>query len=189
MELPEFERLTKTAKRYLAERGLTNPEKYGIMELVEGTRLVFPYFGPQGRIIYWSTRAYHDDGKPKYVTAPGRHPLYVLPNWKPRDQVFIVEGIMDAIATYEATGVPVIALGGKVLPRYLRQDLRELAPGKKIIMLDGDAAGIRGAIKLKAQIRGATIHPLPDGKDPADYFREGGKVWFEESHGLWAWQR
>lgn len=176
MELPPFEPLSPTARRYLKRRGLTNPEKYGIMEVEDSTRVVFPYRGPYGRTIYYSTRWYEPDGRPKYVVATGVRPLYVLPRWEPSDHVIIVEGIMDAIATHEATGEAVIALGGKSLPTYLRPDMRMLAPSRKTIMLDNDAAGFKAAMRLKGTLRKSTIHMLPVGVDPSQYFNDGGTI-------------
>jgi len=173
--LPEYTQLGGKARRYLRERGIDDPGKYGIVELAETTRLLFPYLGVEGRVIYWSTRWYKPDGAPKYVTAPGRKPLFVLPSWKPHPgRVVLVEGILDAILTHEHTGLPVIALGGKVLPAYSKADLRYLAPGDKTIMLDHDA--LAAALKLCANLTQCKIQVMSPGVDPAEYFRTGGEL-------------
>jgi hypothetical protein len=169
--LPDTVPLSKMAKDYLRKRGIHDPGSFGISELEESTRVVFPYRGPYGRIIYWSSRYYLDDGKPKYLTCDGKHPLYVLPSWKPHEKAVLVEGIMDCIIHWLATGTPTIALGGKSLPKYLYPDLNYLAPGERTVMLDGEA--LAEGFKLARKI-GAKIHPLPPGIDPADLFK-GGK--------------
>jgi len=168
MAMPEFKPLGNLARRWLRGRGITAPEQFGIVELEGSTRVLLPYHGPSGRIIYWSTRHYIDDGKPKYVTAPGRHPLYVLPEWRKHDEVVIVEGVLDAIAHYLATGIATIALGGKSLPNYLRSELAILAGDRRTVMLDSDAFG--AAMKLAGDI-GGKVELLPDGMDPADYYK------------------
>jgi hypothetical protein len=176
-ELPEFMPLSKRARDYLINRGMTwSPEKYGIVEQVGTTRMLLPYRGPYGRTICYSTRWYVPDGGPKYRVAEGVRPLYVLPRWEPHDHVVIVEGILDAIAVHEATGQAVIALGGKSLPDYMRADMRHLAPLEKTLMLDNDAAGFKAAMKLKGILRNCKIHMLPVGVDPAEYYKEGGKI-------------
>lgn len=167
--LPAVEPLDQDARAYLEKRGLTDPERYGIIKVEGTTRILFPYMGTHGKIIYWSTRCYVPDGKPRYVTAPGRHPLYVLPSWGPHPAVVVVEGVMDAIMLHRATGVPVIALGGKALPRYLESDLRTVAPSRKLIALDYDAA--KDALSLKLRIGNCNVLTLPKDADPADLFR------------------
>jgi hypothetical protein len=169
VQLPEWEALSKSARRYLKRRGLDNPGKYGIVELKESTRILIPYRGLMGRIIYWTTRAYMDDGQPKYIACPGRHPLYAVPDVRPHDDVVVVEGVFDAIAVHEATGKAAVALGGKSLPAYLRADLSHLAPNKLTIMLDGDA--FADSLKLKQVIPHAKLEILPAGVDPADFYR------------------
>jgi hypothetical protein len=169
--LPTTVPLSEEARDYLEKRGLTNPEKFGIVEVENSTRLLFPYYGKHGKVIFWSTRSYRPDGKPKYMTASGKHPLYVTPNWGPHETVVIVEGIMDALLTHNSTGLPVVALGGKALPRYLELDLRTVAPGHKILLLDPDA--LSSALSLKVRIGDCKLIVLPDRLDPADYFAAG----------------
>lgn len=167
--MPDYKPLGAAARQYLLSRGLKDPSKYGVMELVNAPRLLFPYSGPEGKVIFWSTRYYLPDGMPKYVTATGRPPLYVLPSWQPwEDGVVLVEGILDAIMTHEHTGLPTIALGGKALRVYLKDDLRYLAPGRKTVVLDGDA--LAAGLKLCASLTNCNIIPLTPGADPADIF-------------------
>jgi hypothetical protein len=179
--LPGWIPLSRTARKYLTARGVQRPEQYGLAELADTTRILVPYQGPHGRVIFWTTRYFMPDGQPKYVSAPGLKPLYVLPWWRPAQQTVIVEGPFDALAVLEHTELfdlgldpeqefNVIALGGKILTKTNRDDLRELAPGKKIILLDHDA--MLDAMKLKSQLLNASVVTLPKGMDPASIAEE-----------------
>lgn len=172
MPMPRYEPLSRRALRYLMARGISerHAARLGIVEMQERMRVVVPYFGPDGELIYWSARAYSsmEDG-PKYLAASGRHPLYVRPNWTPASTLVLVEGVFDAIAVEAHTGLPCCALGGKYLPRYLESDLLGLGSSRLVLLLDPDALG--DAIKLRSRLqtkRQVSIVPLPVGQDPAD---------------------
>lgn len=174
IQLPEWEPLTKMARKYLSKRGVKDPNTFGIVSLADSPRVLIPYLGPYGRIIYWTTRAYMDDGKPKYLCAPGKHPLYVLPGWtRWEDEVLIVEGVFDAIAYFEATGRPVVAIGGKTLPSYLVPSIDYLCAGDRRVMLDSDALAY--SVRL-ARLLGGKVQTLPAGEDPGSYFTKGGQL-------------
>jgi DNA primase len=135
----------------------------------DSMRFIIPYYGPDGRIIYWSARSYSklQDG-PKYIGASGRHPLFVRTNWTPTKAVVVVEGALDALAVEEHTGLHVAALGGKYLSGYLTDDLLGLGTERLVLLLDSDA--LTDALKLRARLqtkRQVKIIPLPVGEDPA----------------------
>lgn len=172
IQLPAYEPLGRRALRYLKARGISerHAARLGLVEMQDSMRIVVPYYGPDGEIIYWSARAYSkmQDG-PKYLAASGKHPLYVRPNWKPASTLVLVEGVFDAIAVESHTGLDVCALGGKYLPRYLEPDLMRLGTSRLVVLLDPDAIG--DAIKLRSRLmtkREVKIIPLPLGQDPAD---------------------
>lgn len=171
--LPSWTELSCFARRYLRKRGIDDDvaDRMGIVEMTDHMRVVVPYFGPSGGIIYWTARKYSEmeDG-PKYLAASGRHPLYVLPGWQPSDRLVIVEGVFDAIAVHLAGMSPVLALGGKFLPSYLYPDLeRMILPGGSVqIVLDSDA--LDASIKLRNKLAPrchVSIVQLPTGEDPA----------------------
>lgn len=171
IELPPWHELTGAATRYLRRRGIDEElsRKLGLVEWEDKSRILFPYFDRQGQLIYWNSRRFSErmgEG-PKYLTAPGRHPLYVLRSrWCPHCEVtqeacedevlyhsgwaygpkhpprplVLVEGVFDAIAVWRA-GFDAVALGGKSLPRYLVSDLLTLVDesGILVVMLDPDA--------------------------------------------------
>lgn len=171
ISLPEWEPLTKMATRYLLSRGISSPAQFGIVSLVGSPRILIPYYGPYGRVIYWTTRSYMDDGKPKYMTAPGKHPLYVLPEWTTyEDEVTFVEGVFDAIAHFSATGKPTVAIGGKTLPSYLVPSVDYISCGSRTVMLDSDALAY--SVRL-AKLLGGKFKMLPPGHDPASYYMGG----------------
>lgn len=169
--LPSWQPLGWRALRYLAARGIDKglAASLGIVEMEERMRVLVPYLGPAGGVIYWTARSYTDlEEGPKYLAAGGKHPLYVLPDWQPREDVVLVEGVFDAIAVHEATGSAAIAVGGKSLPRYLEPDLLDLAHRSITILLDADAAAdayrLRKRLMFKRKMR---VVPLPPGEDPS----------------------
>ena len=170
-ELPRWEPLTKKALKYLELRGISEglARRLGIVEMEDRLRVVLPYVGPTGRLIYWSARSYSSlEEGPKYLAASGKHPLFVLPDWQPKDEVVVVEGAFDAIAVHQHTGLPVAALGGKSLPMYLQPELLALCRERLTLVLDSDALG--AALKIKERLalrRQVRLVLLPDGEDPA----------------------
>jgi hypothetical protein len=173
VQMPEWQRMTNRARRYLAKRSITDDEivRYGMVEDADRMRVVVPYRWRDGRIIYWNARKYSEleDG-PKYMAAPGKHPLFVTPGYFEDGPVWIVEGLFDAIVLQRHVPGTVVALGGKSLPRYLYPDLLALCAGDKTyVLLDGEAT--TDALKLRARLADKLdiqVVPLPYGTDPAD---------------------
>lgn len=169
--LPPWEPLCSRALRYLCKRGINSDSaaRLGIVEMQDRMRVIVPYYGKGGEIIYWTARSYSalEEG-PKYLAASGRHPLYIRPSWHSAPCVVLAEGVFDAITIYQTTGLPAVALGGKALPRYLEQDLLMVAADRVVVLLDGDA--LAAAVKLKRRLvprRNVTVVPLKDGQDPS----------------------
>lgn len=170
VEMPPFEPLSKRALRYLSRRGLTQEQAqwYGFVEWTDKFRVLCPYFDQQGRLIYWNSRLYSEnlgDG-PKYIAAPGKHPLFVPEYRTDATTLVIVEGMFDALAVHQASPHLAVALGGKSLPRYLKKPLTDMIRHGMIkevkIALDPDALG--DALKLRDRIGGQVL-TFPD--DPA----------------------
>ena len=105
IDMPAWEHLTPRALGYLEDRGITHLQalSLGIVEQADRLRLIVPFFDAMGQIIYWTARKYSEleDG-PKYLAAPGRHPLYALPKWQSNKEVILVEGVFDAISNFTA---------------------------------------------------------------------------------------
>lgn len=181
--MPPFTKLTERAYRYLRNRGLSDASiRYcGIVEEATRYRILIPYFDDSGRLIYYSGRRYSENlgNGPKYMTAYGKHPLYV-PRWNVlNDKIVLVEGAFDAIAVTQHTDCMAVAMGGKSLPRYLRKDLQKVAERVTIevgmrprlyIMLDSDAT--RAALFMKdglppMKLQDINVVMIRNGHDPA----------------------
>lgn len=171
IEMPPYHPLTGAAQRYLKRRGVPIhvQQSLGLVEWENKSRVLFPYFDFEGNLIYWNSRRFSQnlgDG-PKYLTAPGKHPLYWLDSQS--DRLVIVEGVMDAIMVWQA-GFGAVALGGKSLPRYLANSLLTGARRYETIdvMLDPDALDaalrLRASLSDRADVR---VVPLVD-QDPGD---------------------
>ena len=181
VELPPFHALSPRAERYMMRRGITleTVKKLGIVEWEDKYRILFPYWDDQGQLVYWNGRSFSDQlaQGPKYIAAPGKHPLYVLEPETPcfmEAPTVIVEGVFDAIAVHlAAPNLRAVALGGKSLPRYLRPALTK-AVGRGSIRIGLDPDALAAAFTLHTQIGGEIID-LPD--DPAD-------MWVKDPDGL-----
>ncbi len=169
VDLPTFTALSERALRYLAKRGIPEAvaRKHGMVEWEDKFRIIIPYWDEAGRLVYWNSRAYSDNlaQGPKYIAAPGKHPLYVL-GAADAKRCFVVEGVFDAIAVHQAAPHQrVIAIGGKSLPRYLRADLTKAAGDATIVVgLDPDA--LAEALDLTVKLGTIWLLDLP--ADPAD---------------------
>lgn len=178
IDMPPFHALSGRALRYMERRGFSEKicRRYGIVEWEDKFRILIPYFDGQGRLVYWNSRLYSEnlgDG-PKYIAAPGKHPLYIPAPRREASRAVIVEGALDALAVAEADpDVRAIALGGKSLPKYLRRALTEATKGAILIVgLDPDA--LAEALRLRDRI-GGRILDLP--ADPAE-------MWATDPDGL-----
>ena len=171
MSMPRWTPLGWRAVRYLERRGIDKAQAaaLGIVEMEEHMRVVVPYRYRNGSIIYWNARSYSDlEEGPKYLAASGKHPLYVLPQYKEADTLVLVEGVFDAISVAHHTGRTVAAIGGKALPSYLVPDVLDLSRRSIVLLLDGDA--LSGALALKRKLetkRQVRLVPLPVDEDPA----------------------
>lgn len=170
VDMPDFCPFGHRAKTYLEQRGFSPGlcARHGWAEHRTEERILVPFRGPAGRWIYWTARGYAPQVHPKYMSAPGKHPLYVLPDWRPRRTAYLVEGVFDAMAVYQHCGEPAVALCGKSLPKYLVPDLLYLVHTDIIIMLDSDA--MAQSLRIMRQLshaRRTQIVPLPPGEDPA----------------------
>lgn len=173
VELPPWKPLSDEAQAYLCNRGVQRSTcgALGIREMSISPRILVPYTGPRGRLIHWTGRAYQEtaSGVSKYMNARGAKPPFVLPRWGVLEEAVLVEGPFDAIAVWQATGIPTIALGGKTMSRAVEQNIRSLVKGRVWVFLDGDAQV--AAVRIKEQLMDKYTCSLVmlDGRvDPAD---------------------
>ncbi|MFY0681359.1 MAG: DNA primase [Thalassovita sp.] len=153
-------------------------------------RIMYPIRDPRGRCIAFGGRAMDPNDNAKYLNSPetelfdkGRS-LY---NQGPAREaagkgqpLVVAEGYMDVIALSEAGfGATVAPLGTAVTENQL-QLLWRIAP-EPIIALDGDAAGLRAAMRvidlalpLIEAGKSLRFAVMPEGQDPDDLIRAKG---------------
>ena len=172
IDLPPFHELTFPARRYLTRRGIDEERtrQLGLVEWADKSRILIPYFDRAGTLVYWNSRRYSERlGKgPKYLTAPGKHALFVREGSS--TILVIVEGVFDALACEDA-GYSAVALGGKSLPSYLVRNLLTVAAGYGTIVVALDSDALDSALRIRAQLSdrmAVKIVTPPTGKDPGD---------------------
>ncbi len=157
-------------------------------------RLMFPIRDARGRVIAFGGRIL-GEGEPKYLNSPetslfdkGRT-LYNLDRASPASRsarrVVVVEGYMDAIALEGAGIGEVVAPLGTALTEGQLEALWRLDPAP-ILCFDGDGAGQKAAIRAALRAlpgigaeRTLRFVALPEGQDPDDVARAGGRAALE----------
>ena len=153
-------------------------------------RLTYPIKDQRGRVIAFSARIL-GPGEPKYLNSPDT-PLFdkgrtlfnldlAGPASRTAKRLLVVEGQMDVIALDQAgIGETVAPLGTAVTEAQLERMWR-LDPAP-ICCFDGDAAGQKAAIRAAqralphlAPERTLRFVALPQGQDPDDLVRSGGR--------------
>ena len=148
-------------------------------------RIMFPVHSVSGRIVAFGGRIMgKSDKMAKYINSPENiiysksRELYGLYFAKKaiaqKDKVYLVEGYMDVIAMHQAGIENVVASSGTALTREQIRLIRRFS--KNITVLyDGDAAGIKAAIRGIDLLLEAGMHirvlVLPAGEDPDSFSR------------------
>jgi DNA primase len=152
-------------------------------------RVTFPIADRRGRIVAFGARALGDE-KPKYLNSrdtdlfhKGRA-LYNLSKARAvaadTGRLVVAEGYMDVIAFHQAGIGSAVAPLGTALTEEQLQLLWKIVP-EPIVCLDGDAAGIRAALRA-AERALPLVTPghslrfalLPEGEDPDSLLRAHG---------------
>ncbi len=152
-----------------------------------GGRLVIPIIDVNKRVIGFGGRTLDRDGMPKYVNSPEstvfskRNALFGIDRTKKhitqQDEVFIVEGYFDLISLYRAGVKNAVSTLGTSVTEGQISKLRNYTENITL-MLDGDPAGIKSALRLiglfaEMDINGMMVL-LPEGHDPDSFVREMG---------------
>ena len=194
-------------KEHLGELGISVPDMVEAGLLIAGDdipvpydrfrdRVMFPITDFRGRIIAFGGRALAADAQAKYLNSP-ETPLFHkgsnLYNGAVARQavhdgapLIVVEGYVDVIAMVTAGYPATIAPLGTALTEDQLGLLWKMAD-EPILCFDGDKAGRRAAyravdmamprLKPGKSLRFAL---LPEGQDPDDLFRSGGRGAVEE---------
>ncbi len=158
------------------------------------SRIIFPIFSPNGRVVAFAGRILENkEGSAKYLNSPesliyvkGRI-LYGLSHAKDEirrlDKAILVEGYMDLISLYQSGIKNVAAVSGTALTEDQVQLLSRYT--KNVVLLfDADTAGIKAAMRsIEILLRKdfeIKIVSLPQGEDPDSYVNNYGKEKFEE---------
>ena len=157
-------------------------------------RLMIPIHDRQGRIIGFGGRDLVGR-EPKYLNSPQTElfdkssVLFIQHRAQGpahrANRLFVVEGYMDAIALARCgIGEVVASLGTALTETQLK--LAWAMADEPVLCFDGDKAGRAAAsramdriVPLLASGKSAQILTLPDGADPDDIVRDGGREAFE----------
>lgn len=159
-------------------------------------RVMFPITDARGRVIAFGGRALEKDVPAKYLNSP-ETPLFHkgdnLYNLAPARQathngspLIVVEGYVDVIAMVTAGFAGAVAPLGTALTENQLALLWRMAD-EPILCFDGDRAGQKAAYRA-ADLAMPNLAPgkslrfalLPEGQDPDDLARTGGRMAIEE---------
>jgi DNA primase len=163
-------------------------------------RVMFPITDARGRVIAFGGRAMEKDVPAKYLNSPETelfhkgHTLYNLAAARKAAHdgapLVVVEGYVDVIAMSGAGFPASVAPLGTALTEHQLALLWKMAD-EPILCFDGDSAGQRAAFRaadlaLPHLLPGKSLRfaLLPEGQDPDDLARAGGRGAIEEVIGL-----
>jgi DNA primase len=154
-------------------------------------RIMFPIHDSGGRVIAFGGRALGPDAQPKYLNSPETalfHKGAILYNHhrvrkaaQSSGQIIVVEGYVDVIAMTSAGFDATVAPLGTALTPDQCELLWKMAE-EPILCFDGDRAGRKAAYRaidmalpLIGPGRSFGFALLPEGQDPDDLVRAGGR--------------
>lgn len=176
----------------LLEGGLAGQKegRQTVYDLFRG-RLTFTICDRDGRPIGFTARVL-DDGLPKYLNTP-QTPLYDKSSAifglhlareaiRAHDEVVLVEGNMDVVASHQAGVKQVVAASGTALTLDQLRSLSRLTKNVKLAF-DSDRAGLAAterAIELGQKL-GLTLRmvQVPDAKDADELIQRSPEAWRE----------
>ena len=173
---------TVVEKSGLARRG----EKGHLYDLFRN-RVMFPIRDIAGNIVAFGGRDL-GDSPAKYINSP-ENPVYkksrvlyglheAREGLKRTGYAVLVEGYFDLLRCVDSGIDNVVATCGTALTVEQAALIKRYVPSV-LVVFDGDAAGIKAAIRSVGVLTGAglTVRPLvlPGGKDPDDYIRSAGR--------------
>ena len=182
-------RRTGIKESMLEASGLVRRGKQGKLYAFFRNRLMVPIRDTSGNIVAFGGRDLGTDGQTaKYINTPenrlyqkGRV-LYGL--YEARDamrqerQAILVEGYFDLMRCFDSGIENVVASCGTALTADQAKLIRRYVP-EVIVVFDGDAAGIRAALRGVGILTaaGLTVRALvlPAGQDPDDFVRSEGR--------------
>ncbi len=181
-------------EEFLTESGLSVKRDNGSLYDRYRGRVMFPIHSFTGRVIAFGGRTLKSDKNvPKYVNSPESeiyHKSNVLYGLyfakkaiREEDNCYLVEGYADVISVHQAGIENVVASSGTSLTVEQIRLIGRLT--KNItILYDGDAAGIKAAVRgldlILEEGLNVKVVLFPDGHDPDSYVRLVGTAGFKK---------
>jgi DNA primase len=132
------------AREYTESRHLSPDNLMVCLEGKYRERIVIPYFGPDGKLIYFNTRAISKDDPQRYLGPKqeefgvGKGDVLWMASWpEPGTKIYLTEGEFDAMSLTQC-GFHAGACGGKAL---CDKQIAMLAPYYIALAFDADKAG------------------------------------------------
>ncbi|MCC6695889.1 MAG: DNA primase [Candidatus Hydrogenedentes bacterium] len=177
----------KFRERELDASGLVKRGERGGYYDTFRSRLMVPIRDVSGNIVAFGGRDLTGASPAKYINSPETvlykksRVLYGLHEardaLRKEKQAILVEGYFDLMRCFDAGICNVVATCGTALTTEQAALIRRYVP-EVVVVYDGDAAGVRAALRGVAILTaaGLTVRALvlPGGKDPDDYIRDAG---------------
>ncbi|MCG8569586.1 MAG: DNA primase [Spirochaetes bacterium] len=178
---------------FLIQSGLFR-EDNGKLKTLFFDRVIFPIYNYKNECVGFGGRTLRENQKPKYINSPETlvykksFQLYGINVAKQKIQqtgeVFIVEGYFDVVTCYQNGLTNCVAPCGTAVTKEQIKILSRYAP-KITLLLDGDEAGCKGAVKAifeAANIENIQLKVLllPEQMDPDDFFQQSDLNYFEK---------
>lgn len=145
---------SSAGQAYLEERGL-DPDPLKDFVFVSGKKLVFPFYSPEGNIIYYVARKMWGSGRRYDNMAATTGDIYIPPGviLPARRTLVITEGIFDALSVQQWLGMNSIGLLGMNINAFkIRRILECTYPDTGIAILL-DAKEYSTAIQYYEELR------------------------------------
>ncbi len=172
-------------KEFLIKTGLSIESNNRLIDRFRG-RIMFPIHSLSGRILGFGGRILDNSKKTaKYINSPENEVyhkskvLYGIYQAKQQivkdNQCILVEGYTDVMAFYQAGIHNVVASSGTALTGEQIYLIKRLTKNI-LVIFDGDAAGIRAALRgidmILEQGLNVKVLLLPDGEDPDSFSKK-----------------
>lgn len=190
------DRTSANLKGFLKNSGIPNDIflSTGIVRIKDGIlyemfrgRIIIPIIDVNKKIIGFGGRTIEKEGFPKYVNSPEstvfskRSSLFGIDKTRKfiseSNEVFIVEGYFDFISLYMNGFKNIVSTLGTAVTEGQISKLRNYTENITL-MLDGDEAGIKSALRLIELFAEMDIHGnmvvLPEAHDPDSFVRKEG---------------
>ena len=190
------DRTSGNLKGFLKNSGIPNDIflSTGIVRIKDGTlyemfrgRIIIPIIDVNKKIIGFGGRTIEKEGFPKYVNSPEstvfskRSSLFGIDKTRKSisesNEVFIVEGYFDFISLYMNGFKNIVSTLGTAVTEGQISKLRNYTENITL-MLDGDEAGIKSALRLIELFAEMDVHGnmivLPEAHDPDSFVRKEG---------------